>query len=238
MNTTLIVSAFVTVQPYGRVLRCTSDRCDRTRLPVYMSLALLGERADPNTVLPGGKVMRPVVVAVMLAVALASSGLAQSVPLLSLDVTGGSGPTSSHVNEVWFSSAHVGMVGADVAIRLGSAGPTRGVLALGYSTATTSSIISLLCTGAPNGTCRVPFPYTAGASAGIGLRQAVGRSLLVGATMGVASYVRTARYVSVEAMLRPAAHVGIVARYRYSDMPYNGGRVWLAPFMLGLSTTW
>lgn len=182
--------------------------------------------------------MKLFVVAFVVGVAGASRARAQSVPFVSLDVTGGSGPASSHVNQVWFNSTRVGMTSADLALRLGEAGKTRAVLALGYSAATTSSINDLLCRAAPNGTCTEAFPYTSGASVGIGLRQTVGNAALVGATLGVASYTGAARYASLEATLRLGAHVGVTARYRHFNMPYKNGQVWFAPFMVGLSTTW
>lgn len=163
---------------------------------------------------------------------------AQSVPLVAVDVAAGSGSTSSHANELWFRSSHTGMASADVAVRLGSVGATRGVLVVGYSATTDPSSVTADCPLAPNGSCKVPFPSTHGALVGLGLRQALGGVALLGVTAGIGSYFNQAHYISFEATWRATTHLGLTARYRYFEMPDAGGHVWFAPITGGVSATW
>jgi hypothetical protein len=59
----------------------------------------------------------------------------QTVQFATVDLTAGSGPTSSHVKQTWFETTTASALSAGLSIRLGQPSATRPVLALGYDAA-------------------------------------------------------------------------------------------------------
>ncbi len=57
---------------------------------------------------------------------------AQSVPAAAIDFNVGGGAASSRAGDVYFRTAYVGMIAADLTVRLGGPGATRPVVVVGY----------------------------------------------------------------------------------------------------------
>jgi hypothetical protein len=165
-------------------------------------------------------------------------GRAQSIPAVSGDFTVGDGPSSTHAGELWFRTANGYMSTLDLAVRIGGAGATRPVLLVGYAFDFRGDKETADCRPAPNGTCRSNFPALSGPSIGVGLRQALGRWLLVGIGAGVSSYRGRASFVEADASLRLLPHFAVVSELRYVDFPIAGQRAWLRPVKFGARAYW
>ena len=173
------------------------------------------------------------------AIALSSrDARAQTVPLISGEVTIGAGSTSSHGGNTWFRTASSTSLSTELAIRIGGVGRTRVVAVLGYSPDAFPTDHATDCPLAPNGTCKGYFPNTHGPEIGVGLRQVLGQNSLIGVNVGIASYASQARFAEFEASWRIASHFGLVGKFRYLDMPFEGDRVWFAPITAGAFISW
>ena len=174
-----------------------------------------------------------------IAVALSTSDAnAQTVPLLSGDLTAGAGSTTEHVGNTWFRTSSSSMTSADLAVRIGGAGQLRPVVVAGYSFNAFGADQTSDCPLAPGGGCKVYFPRTFGPSIGVGLRDAISERFLLGVTAGIASFTNQARFAEVAASWRLITHLAVVGKFRYFDMPYVGQHVWFAPITVGARLTW
>jgi hypothetical protein len=163
---------------------------------------------------------------------------AQDVPAVSGDITTGSGNNSAHAGELWFLKTNTSSLSADLAVRLGGAGSTRPVLLLGYSADMGPQYVNAICLLAPNGSCKGTFPGAVGPSIGLGLRQTLGRWVLVGVGGGIASYGGNARFAEADASVRIFSHFAIVGEFRYIDLPVEGSRAWFTPLTFGARLFW
>jgi hypothetical protein len=53
-------------------------------------------------------------------------------------------------------------------------------------------------------------------------------------TAGIASYATQARFAEFSAAWCITSHFGLVGKYRYIDMPFEGSRIWFAPITGGV----
>jgi hypothetical protein len=163
---------------------------------------------------------------------------AQNVPAVSVDFDAGSGSTSSGAGDNYFRTTNSAWISADLAIRVGGAGPLRPVVVVGYSFRGLAGDQTTDCPLAPNGGCKIYFPSTYGPSIGVGLRQALGKWVLLGATAGVASYASEARFAEFDASLELAPHLAVVSEFRYIDLPVGSARAWFTPLTFGARLSW
>ena len=166
----------------------------------------------------------------------AHDGRAQGVPLVSGDLSFGSGPTSSHARELWFTKASGELWSADLAVRIGGAGTTRPVVLLGSDAGVTPQYVNLVCLTAPNGSCRADFPSPSGAFIGVGVRQAVGEWILLGVGAGVTRY--DGRFAEADVSVRIVPHLALVGEFRYIDFAIEGQRAWFKPLTFGARLYW
>jgi hypothetical protein len=179
---------------------------------------------------------RPFVLAALLAAVLPSALAAQTVPLVTVDLTAGRGAHRESVGERWFlSGASSRAAQATLAVRLGGRGRVRPVAVLDYSFDVRPDDVSLLCVEAPNGSCRVSFPSTTGFGAGLGVRVAVTDRLLGGVSAGVGRYDGPTRFVGADLSARVLRRVGVVAALRHVviDDP-AWARTWFRPLTVGV----
>jgi hypothetical protein len=161
---------------------------------------------------------------------------AQSVPLISSDLTLGPGTAGASAGVLDFRSTIRLIVAADVAIRFGGPGHLRPVLEVGY----TSDVFAgrgdymTICLPVPFGSCQTVFPRPIGPSIGIGARFAPIDRWMVGITAGLASFDRHARYAKLDASWRVIEHIAIVTTYRYLDVEAGGARAWFRPWTFGV----
>jgi hypothetical protein len=163
---------------------------------------------------------------------------AQSVPAVSGSLSFGSGSTSSHAGELWFSKASAELWSVDLAVRLGGAGSTRPVLLLGYDLGVNAQYVNLICRPAPNGSCFSDFPAPLGPSIGVGVRQVVGRWVVLGVGAGVAHYDGTARFAEADLSVRLFSHFALVSEFRYIDLTITGQRAFFTPLTFGARINW
>lgn len=168
----------------------------------------------------------------------AQIGRTQSVPVVSVDFTMGHGRSSTHAGELWFRRTESSTSILDLAVRIGGAGATRPVLLVGYAFDFVGDKETADCAIAPNGTCKHNFPRLSGTSAGVGLRQALGRWAVLGIGAGVSSYRGPARFAEVDASLRLLPNFAVVGEFRYIDLPVGSQRAWFRPLMFGARASW
>jgi hypothetical protein len=174
-----------------------------------------------------------------LALALAvRTAQAQSVPAVSAELSFGSGATSTHAGDQWFTKTNGELWSADLTVRLGAAGTTRAVLLLGYDAGVRPQYVNLVCRLAPNGSCTEDFPSPQGPSIGLGVRQAVGQWLLLGVGGGFAKYDGAARFAEADLSLRVFSQFALTSEFRYIDLAIAGQRACFTPLTFGARINW
>lgn len=160
---------------------------------------------------------------------------AQSLPLISAEISGGQGGRSTHAGEVWYRvPARETYVRTGVAVRLGTPGRVRPVLSVDYSHDPPGDYVAV-CGIAPNGTCEQLFPATSGVAAGLGVRALPLPRLTLGSSVGLARYTTTARFVEVEAAVGVVPHVHLLAHLRRLTWREAAGpRLWFQPLTFGV----
>jgi hypothetical protein len=160
---------------------------------------------------------------------------AQTVPLVAVDVVGGTGPRTDHSGSLWFKSEGASMTRIGIAVRLGGPSPVRPVLIFDESLDIGSGDQVSICALAPNGSCRARFPGTAGPAVGVGVRMALGSRVLAGTAVGIGSYSSTVRFADVDLSARFAKHLGVTAGLRHIAWTDAAGhRLWFRPVTFGL----
>ena len=168
-----------------------------------------------------------------------------TLPLITIDgVVGGTRhPDRSAATFYRFRSFPVARLA--LAVRLGSRGTFKPVAVLEYSTVLGEGDHISNCLYAPNGTCKAYFADVSGASAGIGVRRLLGRSVTVGLTGGVGRYkmddngssseTLTGFHADLDFSIRFMKHAGIVGSIRHIETGrYKDARMWYRPITFGL----
>jgi hypothetical protein len=181
--------------------------------------------------------LRLAVVVAIVTVAPSRVTQAQTVPLFTLEIAGGSGRTSARSAETWYHRTNASMFRASGAVRIGGAGATRPVVVLEHSFDVRGDEVSI-CVMAPNGTCRAYFPRTSGPSLGVGLRRALGQRWLIGVVVGLSSYGSQAQFAAADVAWKLVKHVGVMSEFRSVRLRAEGEHVSFRPLTFGLRASW
>ena len=162
----------------------------------------------------------------------------QSVPLVSVEVTGGGGAHSANTQNIYFVGQNAQLWRLAGMVRLGSAGRVRPVLSAEYAPGCGMGWGCghyAICYIAPNGTCKEWFVDPMGYSVGGGVSAAPNRFLTGSITTGMGFFQQRAYYLAGNLSLRLVPHVAIVADARHIlSTDGRGGRTWFFPISFGL----
>ena len=164
--------------------------------------------------------------------------IAQSVPLVSVEVTGGRGSHTLQTRHIYYldENAHIWRLGTTV--RLGPPGRIRPIASFERTTGCGMGWgcgHNLVCYTAPDGSCKEIFGEPEGFAFGAGIAGAFSRFVTAGLTAGAGFYRQRAVIAAGNVSLRVVPHLAIVldARTIFSTNS-RGDRTWFFPLSLGL----
>jgi len=163
---------------------------------------------------------------------------AQSVPLVSAEVTGGGGGHTSHTSQIYFVGQKAQLWRVGGALRIGSPGRVRPIVSLDYAPGCGMGWGCghiAICYIAPNGTCAEWFVDPMGFAIGGGVAAAPNRYLAASITTGPGFFQQRSWYLAGNVSLRVVPHFAIVADARHIlSTDGRGGRTWFFPVSFGL----
>lgn len=145
---------------------------------------------------------------------------AQPIPRVAFEMAGGLGPHSERAGETWFNDTRSGILRVGGTVRAITIGNRVAAIARAdYSVVPRASDRTLLCTLAPNMTCRMDFAKTGGLSLGVGAQASPTPGVWFGVDAGVLRSSAN-RYVALNAAAALSNHVAFLIDWRYYSLAY------------------
>jgi hypothetical protein len=161
---------------------------------------------------------------------------AQTVPLVAVEITGGTGPHTTITPRTLYVDDNTGLLRFAGYVRLGSPARIRPVLLLEYTPGCGLGPCgeSLVCIQSPRGGCYGSFREPNGTSAGLGVAGTAWR--LVGtAAAGVSFYQQRATFADASLAARLFWRISAVVDARYIRSTDDlGNHTWFTPISAGL----
>lgn len=176
--------------------------------------------------------------AALIVLLLATAAPAQGVPLVAVEITGGSGAHTMQTQNMYFFNEDARLWRFASTLRLGSRGAIRPVLSFERTTGCGPGWgcgHKAICAVAPDGTCEQFFDDPLGYSIGGGVAAAPSKYLAASVTAGAGFFRQRAGYLGGNVSLRLVPHLAIVADARHIvSTDGRGGRTWFFPISFGL----
>lgn len=176
----------------------------------------------------------------VVATLVASQATAQSsgVPLLSFEITAGTGAHNNQTAHTYYLDQPATLARTAATLRLGNRGPVRPVFTYEYDWGCGFGWGcggDAVCFVAPDNSCRQDFGDPKGVAFAGGIEADWARRILAQVSYGVGNYPQTARFIDANASLRMIPHTAFVVgirRVTFHDR--RGDPVWLRPWSFGL----
>jgi hypothetical protein len=165
----------------------------------------------------------------------AATAGAQTIPLVSVEFTGGNGPHTSETASVRYSSEFASMTRFGASFRLGRAGLARPVVVLEHQDAIETFYAGDTGCILVRAQCEKRFKSPSGNAVGLSMRAVARPWLTAGVGAGIGFFERRTAYVAYDLFARVLPHVGVVGDIRgFLWKSADGQSVYFAPHSIGI----
>lgn len=170
----------------------------------------------------------------------ASNAIAQSpgVPLLSFEITAGTGAHNNQTAHTYYLDQHATLARTAATLRLGNRGPVRPVFTYEYDWGCGFGWgcgDDAVCYIAPDKSCKQTFDDPKGAAFAGGVEAEWAQRFLAHVSYGVGNYPQKARFIDANVALRVIPHAAVIVGIRrVTSHDRRGDPVWLRPWSFGL----